>query len=85
MAQVMELIERERQKTGLSAERFANKIGVTSTTYSRQRNGRQVLGLESLQLYAKYFRKVGNNELLKAMAAYAVCLEPDQINIDPSN
>lgn len=85
MAQVMELIEREREKTGLSAERFANEVGVTSTTYSRQKNGRQVLGIETLHLYAAYFRKVGNTDLLRAMAAYAVGLEPDEIKIEPSN
>lgn len=85
MAEVMELIEREREKTGLSAERFANTIGVTTTTYSRQSRGKQGLGLESVQAYAKYFRKVGNTELLRALGAYALCLNPDEIEIEPSN
>jgi transcriptional regulator with XRE-family HTH domain len=85
MAEVMELIEQEREKSGLSAERFANQIGVTTTTYSRQSRGKQGLGIDSIQLYAKYFRKVGNTDLVRALAAYAVCLEPDEIKINPSN
>lgn len=84
MAHVMELIEQERVKRGLSAERFANAVGVTSTTYSRQNNGRQALGIDSLQLYAQYARKVGNNDLLRALGAYALGLEPDEIIVNPS-
>lgn len=84
MAQVMELIERERAKTGLSAERFANAVGVTSTTYSRQSNGRQGLGIDSVQAYARYARKVGNFDMLRVLGAYALGLEPDEINISPS-
>lgn len=84
MAQVMDLIERERIKTGLSAEKFANVVGVTSTTYSRQSNGRQGLGIDSVQAYARYARKVGNVEMLRALGAYALSLEPGEINISPS-
>lgn len=83
MAQVMELIEQERQKSGLSAERFANLIGVTSTTYSRQSNGRQALGIDSIQAYAKYARQVGNRRILQALAAFALGLEADEIQVNP--
>lgn len=85
MTQVMELIERERVKSGLSAEKFANEAGLTSTTYSRQRNGRQTLGIDSLQSYARWARKTGNLELLKILGAYALALEPDDIIIKPSD
>ena len=84
MEVVMELIEQERQKSGMSAERFANQVGVTSTTYSRQSNGRQALGIDSIRAYAKYARKIGNVEILRALGAYALCLESDEIIIHPS-
>jgi transcriptional regulator with XRE-family HTH domain len=84
MAAVMELIERERLKSGISAEKFANEIGVTSTTYSRQSNGRQALGIDSIQAYARYARKVGNVDILRALGAYVLGLNPDEIIINPS-
>ena len=84
MAEVMALIEQEREKSGLSAERFANVVGITSTTYSRQNNNRQSLGIESLRLYAKYFKRVGNLEMLRNLGAYALELTPDEIMINPS-
>ena len=85
MSEVMELIEREREKTGLSAEKFANQAGLTVTTYSRQRNGKQALGIDSLQLYAKWARANGNIDLLRILGAYALGLEPDQITINAAN
>jgi len=84
MAKVMELIEQERIKSGMSAERFANLVGVTSTTYSRQNNGRQSLGIDSLQLYAQYAYKAKNVDLLRALGAYALGLEPEEIIVKPS-
>jgi transcriptional regulator with XRE-family HTH domain len=84
MAQVMELIEQEREKQGISAEKFANMIGVTTTTYSRQSRGKQGLGMDSFQAYAQYAHKVGNFTLLRALGAYALKLDPEQITINPS-
>lgn len=84
MAQVMELIEQERKKADLSAEKFAVAIGITSTTYSRQVNLKQKLGLDSIQAYARYARKIGNTDLLEALGAYILEIDPGQININPS-
>lgn len=84
MARVMELMEQERVERGLSAERFANLIGITTTTYSRQRRGKQELGMETFQAYAKFARKAGNVTLLRALGAFALHLEPDEITINPS-
>lgn len=81
MAQVMKLIEQERIGRGLSAEKFANLVGVTTTTYSRQSRGKQGLGMDSFQAYAEYARKVGNIKLLRALGAYALKVEPDDIEI----
>jgi transcriptional regulator with XRE-family HTH domain len=83
MAQVMELIDQERKRVKLSAEKFAHMVGVTTTTYSRQNNGKQGLGLDSLQAYARYARSVNNTTLLEALGAYALEIEPDQIKIKP--
>ena len=82
MTDVMALIERERIKQKLSAEKFANIVGVTSTTYSRQSNGRQGLGIESVQAYARYAQQAGNLEILQALGAYALGLTPEEININ---
>lgn len=84
MTQVMELIEQERAKQGISAEKFANLVGVTTTTYSRQSRGKQGLGMDSFQAYAEYARKVGNITLLRALGAYALKLDPKEITINPS-
>lgn len=84
MAQVMELIEQEQKASGLTAEKFAVTVGVTSTTLSRQRNKRQGLGIESVQAYAKYARRVGNITLLRALGAYALDLNFNEIIINPS-
>lgn len=84
MARVMELIEQERIERNMSAEKFANMIGVTTTTYSRQRRGKQELGMETFQAYAKFARKVGNITLLRALGAFALHLNPDEIIINPS-
>lgn len=84
MAEVMTLIETERLKRGLSAERFANEVGITSTTYSRQKNGTQHLGIDTLQRYAQYAKRVGNIEVLRALAAFAIGLDPEQISIESS-
>ena len=81
MAEVMQLIETERKRLGISAEKFANAAGVTSTTYSRQKNGRQALGIDAVRAYARYARETGNQTILKALAAFALCLDPDDITI----
>jgi transcriptional regulator with XRE-family HTH domain len=84
MADVMALIEQERARAGMSAEKFANRVGVTVTTYSRQNNNKQALGIDTLQRYAKYAKEVGNVDLLRALGAYALCLDPDEIIVNPS-
>ena len=81
MSDVMMLIEKERKSRNISAEKFAHELGLTSTTYSRQTNGRQGLGLDALQAYARYARKVNNGEILRALGAYALCLNPEEITI----
>lgn len=83
MSEVMALIEQEREKRKISAEKFAIEIGVTSTTYSRHTNNRQKLGIDALQAYAKFARKIGNVDILRALGSYALCVDPDEIIIDP--
>ena len=84
MAEMMGLIEQERKKLGISAEKFANLVGITSTTYSRQSRQQQRLGLETLQAYAMYARRTRNLPLLRALGAYALGLDPEEITINPS-
>jgi transcriptional regulator with XRE-family HTH domain len=81
MAAVMELIEQERVRLDVSSEKFANDIGLTASTYSRQNRGKQKLGLDALQAYARFARKVNNTALLQALGAYALELEPEEVNI----
>lgn len=81
MAAVMDLIEKTRKEQSLSKEFFAHTVGITSATYSRQLNGHHALGLDSIKAYAQYAKDTGNTELLKALAAYALTMDPDQITI----
>ena len=84
MAEVMALIDQERIKMNMSAEKFATDIGVTSTTYSRQKNGRQNLGFEAIRAYARFAKKVGSTDILRALSAYTLEMNPEQITINPS-
>lgn len=85
MSEIMALIKQAQDRSGLTDEKFAHAVGLTSTTYSRQNNSRQNLGLETLRLYAKYARLAGDAELLNALGAYALGMEPDEVTIKPSN
>ena len=84
MEDLMVLIEQERTERGISAEKFANLIGVTTTTYSRQRRGKQELGMETFQAYARFARETRNLVLLRALGAFSLGLEPGEITINPS-
>lgn len=84
MAEVMGLIDQERVKHGMSAEKFANKYGITAKTYSRQRHDKQMLGLDTIRAYAKFAREVGSTDILRALGAYTLEIEPEQITINPS-
>lgn len=84
MSDVMALIDQERIKMNISAEKFATNIGVTSTTYSRQKNGRQALGFEAIRAYARFAKKVGSTDILRALSAYTLEIDLDQITINPS-
>ena len=85
MAQVMELLEQERKRRDMSAEKFANLIGMTAATYSRQHTGKHNLGMDSFRRYAAYAREAGNLELLKALGAFALGVEPEHLTIKVSN
>lgn len=82
MEQLMELIEQEKNRSGLSAEKFANLVGVTSTTFSRQTNIKQDMEIKSVRAYARYAKQVRNSTLLQALGAYALGLEPDEISVN---
>lgn len=84
MSDVMALIDQERIKMNLSAEKFATSVGVTSTTYSRQKNSRQALGLDAIRAYARFAKTVGSTDILRALSAYTLEMNPDQITINPS-
>lgn len=84
MADVMVLIDRERVKMNLSGEKFANRYGITSKTYSRQKNGHQALGFEAIRAYARFAREVGSADILRALGAYTLEIDPEQIIINPS-
>jgi len=77
MAELMELI-RKRQGD-MSIEEFANKMGARTATLSRQYNGERQLGIDTLRRYATYFRMQGDEEMLRALAAYALGFEIDNV------
>ena len=68
----------------MSAEKFVSGIGVTSTTYSRQKNGRQALGFDTIRAYARFAKKAGRTDILQALSAYILEINPEQITINPS-
>ena len=82
MPVVIMALEQLRQKTGLSDERFAARAGVSVSTYSRQKNGKQVLGGETLRAYARIAKQENDAELLATLAAFAVGLEPEQVQVN---
>jgi transcriptional regulator with XRE-family HTH domain len=82
MADVMELIDRERISRSLSKEQFSRRIGIASKTYTRQVTGETArIGIESIRLYAAYAKEHGNMSLLRALSAYAVDIPIEKIEI----
>ena len=81
MSVVMTALEDLRKRLDISDEKFAARAGVSVSTYSRQKNGKQVLGGETLRAYANIAMQENDAELLKLMAAFAIGLEPDQVDV----
>lgn len=84
MPELMDIIEAARKQADLTAEEFAVKIGITSSTHSRLKNNRQGLSYTVMSAYAKYARETKNEEMLTALASIATGVEPEQIKINLS-
>lgn len=81
MAGVMALIDQERERLDISHEKFAHQLGMSVTTYSRQKNGKQTLGLDTLKSYIRWAKQSGNTDILRAISAYVLDISPDDITI----
>lgn len=84
MAELMILIDSDRQKTGISQEKLAREAGLPLATYSRHKAGIQGLSLSSLRAYANYAKARNKVDILVALGAYALGLEDGEISINPS-
>lgn len=82
MDQLIKLIDETRDAQGLSREKFANSVGITLSTYSRQRNGKAAIGIESVQLYAQYAIAHGHTDILQALGAYALGVPANKIKVE---
>lgn len=82
MGQLMQLIDETRDAKGLSKERFANNVGITLATYSRQMSGKTAVGIESIHLYAQYAKTHGHKGMLQALGAYALSVPMNKIKIE---
>lgn len=83
MADVMKLIDQLRLNQSLSKEQFSRRIGIASKTYTRQITGQSPrIGIESVQLYAKYAQEQGDAELLQALGAYALGVPIGKIKVE---
>ncbi len=78
---VMEAIQRMQNRLDLSDEKFAHLAGVSVSTYSRQKHGKQVLGGKTIEGYAKVARQSNDTEVLQLIAAFVTGLDPSQISI----
>lgn len=81
MSIVMSGIDQLRQRLAISDEKFAHRAGVSVSTYSRQKHLKQPLGGETLRAYARIAKEENDIELLRLMAAYAIDLDPEQIEV----
>lgn len=85
MATLMDLIEIDRKKEGLSQEALAREAGLPIATYSRHKSGAQNLSLSSIQAYANYAKKRNKVDILAALGAYVLGVNIEEISISPSS
>jgi transcriptional regulator with XRE-family HTH domain len=81
MSDIIKLLDKEREAAGMTAEQFAVMMGVPSTSYSRQKHGKQHPNIKTIQNYATFARERGNIALLRELGAYVLNLAPDAITI----
>ena len=71
--EMAELIKLLKQRQGeMSMEEYANKMGTRTSTLHRQYSGGRNLSIDILQRYAVYFREKGDQEMIDALASYAL-------------
>lgn len=80
--QLMNIIDNVRLEHDLSQEAFANRIGITTNTYSRQKLGKKSVRLDSLRLYAKFAIEQSESEMLKAIGEYALGVSIRTIKVE---
>lgn len=84
VVEFMDMIEVARKRANLSAEEFAVSLGITSTTHSRIKHGKQEMGITALGAYARFARETKNEELMTALASIALGVEPEQVKFNLS-
>lgn len=80
MADLMRLVK-IRQGT-LSNEKYAAQIGLTGSTLWRYHNGQSRVDLDATQKLAVYFANTNDIEMLGALVAYAIGIDPDKNGLE---
>jgi hypothetical protein len=70
VAELMEMIATRQGE--VSNERYARNFDISGSTLFRWRKGERTPNLETIRSMAKYFKQVGDAEMLDALAAYAL-------------
>jgi len=74
---VVELMEKIGRRQGKeSNERYARNFDVSGSTLFRWRKGQRSPNLDALRGMAKYYKQVGDTEMLDALAEYALFGDP---------
>ncbi len=76
MPELMGLVKSRQKSSGLSVERYANKIGITAGAMYHYLNGtRESVSLSSIRKMATFYHGINDTEMLQALAQYALGLE----------
>ncbi len=73
MAHVVAIIKSRQENSGMSVERYANSMGITTgALYNYFNQNRSEISTSSLQKMGRFFAHQGDDEVLTALASYAL-------------
>lgn len=70
MAELMKMISCRQGE--LSNEKYARNLDVSGTTLFRWHKGERAPNLDAIRNMAKYYKQLGDAEMLDALASYAL-------------
>lgn len=70
VAELMKMIQKRQGDE--SNERYAYNLNLTGSTLFRYYEGERRPNLDAIRKMAQYYQKIGDNEMLEALADYAL-------------